>query len=125
MTHIKIFGREPSLIIGFVAALGAVAAGLNLDWLSAGAAVAAVAAIGAAITAATTRPIAPALFVGAFVAVAALLSEYHYHLSDGLIAGVSGVIMAGFALLGVRPQVTPAADPKVIDGLVVASGPVR
>lgn len=125
MTQVKIFGREPSLIIGFVAALGAVAAGLNLDWLSAGAAVAIVAAIGTAITAATTRPIAPSLFVGAFVAVAAVLAEYHYHLSDGFIAGVSGVIMASFALFGVRPQVTPRSDPKVIDGVVVASGPVR
>jgi hypothetical protein len=110
VTQIKIFGREPALIVGFLAAVVAVLVGLNLTWISAGAGVAIVAALGAIITAVTTRPVAPSLFVGAFVAVAALLSEYHYHLSDGLISGASGLILAAFALFGVRPQVTPAAD---------------
>lgn len=110
MTQVKIFGREPALIVGFIAAVVAVLLGLNLSWLSAGASVAIVAAVGAIITAATTRPVAPSLFVGAFVAVAAVLAQYHYHLSDGLISGVSGLILAAFALFGVRPQVTPAAD---------------
>lgn len=110
MTQVKIFGREPALIVGFVAAVVAVVVGLNVSWLSAGAGVAVVAAIGAIITAATTRPVAPALFVGAFVAVAAVLAEYNYHLSDGLISGAGGLILAAFALFGVRPQVTPAAD---------------
>jgi hypothetical protein len=104
----KILGREPALIIGFVAAVMAVLAGLNLPGLSAGASVAIVAAIGALITALTTRPVAPSLFVGAFVAVAAVLAEYHYHLSDGLISGASGLILAAFALFAVRPQVTPS-----------------
>lgn len=120
--QIKIFGREPALIVGFVAAVVAVLAGLNLDWLSAGASVAIVAAVGAIITAATTRPVAPALFVGAFVAVAAVVAEYNYHLSDGLIAGAGGLILAAFALFGVRPQVTPAADPAPT---VPSSGEVR
>jgi hypothetical protein len=110
MTQVKIFGREPTLIVGFVAAVVAVVVGLNVSWLSAGAGVAVVAAIGAIITAATTRPVAPSLFVGAFVAVAAVLAEYNYHLSDGLISGAGGLILAAFALFGVRPQVTPAAD---------------
>lgn len=122
MTQIKIFGREPALIVGFIAAVVAVLVGLNLSWLSAGAGVAVVAAVGAIITAATTRPVAPALYVGAFVAVAALLAQYNYHLSDGLISGVGGAIMAAFALFGVRPQVTPAADQAAI---APAAGSVR
>jgi hypothetical protein len=121
-TQIKIFGREPTLIIGFVTAVVATLLGFKLPWLSAGAAVAIVAALGALITAATTRPVAPSLFVGAFVAVAAVLAEYHYHLSDGLIAGASGLILAGFALFGVRPQVTPKADPTPI---APATGNIR
>lgn len=122
MTQIKIFGREPALIVGFIAAVVAVLLGLNLSWLSAGASVAIVAAVGAIITAATTRPVAPSLFVGAFVAVAAVLAQYHYHLSDGLISGASGLILAAFALFGVRPQVTPAADQAAI---APAAGSVR
>jgi hypothetical protein len=122
MTQVKIFGREPALIVGFIAAVVAVLLGLNLSWLSAGASVAIVAAVGAIITAATTRPVAPSLFVGAFVAVAAVLAQYHYHLSDGLISGVSGLILAAFALFGVRPQVTPAADQAAI---APAQGAVR
>jgi hypothetical protein len=122
MSQIKIFGKEPTLIVGFVAAVVAVVVGLNVSWLSAGAGVAVVAAIGAIITAATTRPVAPALYVGAFVAVAALLAEYNYHLSDGLIAGVGSAIMAAFALFGVRPQVTPTASPVPI---APANGSIR
>lgn len=122
MSQIKIFGREPSLIIGFLAAVVAVLVGLNLAWISAGAGVAIVAFIGAVITAATTRPVAPSLYVGAFVVGAALLGQYHYHLSDGLISGAGGLILAGFALFGVRPQVTPAADPAPT---TPASGEVR
>lgn len=122
MKQIKVFGREPSLIIGFVAAVFSVLGGLGLSWLSAGAAVAIVAAIGALLTALTTRPVAPSLFVGAFVAVAAVISEYHYHLSDGLIAGAGGLILASFALFGVRPAVTPVSDQAPI---APATGSVR
>lgn len=122
MTQLKIFGKEPALIVGFVAAVVAVVVGLNVDWLSAGAGVAVVAAVGAILTAATTRPVAPALFVGAFVAVAAVLAEYNYHLSDGLIAGAGGLILAAFALFGVRPQVTPTASPVPI---APATGNIR
>jgi cell division protein FtsW (lipid II flippase) len=122
MTQIKIFGKEPALIVGFIAAVVAVLAGLNLSWLSAGASVAIVAAVGALLTALTTRPVAPALFVGAFVAVAAVLAQYNYHLSDGLIAGAGGLILAAFALFGVRPQVTPSASPVPI---APATGNIR
>lgn len=107
----KIFGREPSLIIGFVGAVVAVFVGAELPGISAGAGVAITAAVTAAITAWATRPVAPGLYAGAVVAVAAVLAEYHIDISDKLLAAISGLVMAGFALFGVRPQVTPEEDP--------------
>jgi hypothetical protein len=35
------------------------------------------------------------------------------------VTGLGGIILAGFALFGIRPNVTPAADPRTIDGEVV------
>ena len=107
----KIFGREPALIIGFVGAVVAVLVGAHLPGLSAGAGVAITAALTAIITAATTRPVGPSLYVGAVVAVAAVLAEYNIHISDTLLGAISGLVMAAFALFGIRPQVTPKADP--------------
>lgn len=110
----KIFGREPALVIGFLGAAVTVAAAMELPWLSAGQAAALTGALTAAIIAATTRPVAPSVFVAAFVAVAALFAEYGLNLSDAVIGGVSGLILAGFALAGVRPQVTPKDDPRPV-----------
>lgn len=107
----RIFGREPALIIGAVGSVLTVLAALNLPWLSAGAAAAITALATAGITAWATRPVAPALYVGVVTAGAALVAEYGFHVSDGVIAALSGAVVAGFALFGVRPQVTPAADP--------------
>lgn len=122
MTQVKIFGREPALIIGVIGAGVAVLAGLKMPGLSAGAAVAIVALITAGITAATTRPVSPSLYVGVVVAGAALLAQYQIHLSGELISNLSGFVIAAFALFGVRSQVTPAADQAAI---APASGSVR
>lgn len=105
------FGREPALIIGFIGAVIAVLVGLNLPGLSAGAGVAIVAVVTALITAVTTRPVAPSLYVGLVTAVAALAAQYGFHLSEDVISGVGALVLAGFALFGVRPQVSPAAPP--------------
>ncbi|MEU4367570.1 hypothetical protein [Micromonospora chersina] len=107
----KLFGREPALIIGAIGSLITVLAALNLPGLSAGAAAALTALVTAGVTAWTTRPIAPALYVGVVAAAAALLAEYGFHVSDAAVAAIGGAIVAGFALFGVRPQVTPKADP--------------
>lgn len=114
----KIFGREPALIIGFVGAVVTVLASLNLDWLNAGQAAALTSAITAVVIAIATRPIGPSVFVAAFTAVYALVAEYGLHWSDQTIAAISGLILAGFAFFGIRPQVTPAADPRVIGPVV-------
>lgn len=104
----KIFGREPALVIGAVGALLTVLAALNLPGVTAGAAAAITALIAAAVTAWTTRPVAPALFTGVIAAGAVLLAEYGYHVPDGTVAAIGGAVVAGFALFGIRPQVVPA-----------------
>lgn len=111
MKAIPIFGREPALIIGLIGALVTWAAGLGLDFLDAGQAVAVTTAVTGLIIAATTRPVAPALYVAAVAALGALFAEYGLNWSDAAITGLGGIILAGFALFGIRPQVTPAADP--------------
>lgn len=103
----KIFGREPALILGFVGAVLAWAATLGLDWLNAGQATAAITFITAVVIALTTRPVGPALFVGAVSAGAALAAEYGLHWSDAAVASVGTIVLAGFALFGIRPQVSP------------------
>jgi hypothetical protein len=119
---LKIFGKEPSLIIGFVGAVVAVLVGAHLPGLSAGAGIAITAALTAIITAITTRPIGPSLYVGAVVAVAAVLAQYNLTISDDLLGAISGLVMAAFALFGIRPQVTPASNPQPI---APATGAVR
>lgn len=107
----KIFGREPTLILGFVGAGFTWAAGLNLDWLNAGQATAITTFLTGAVIAATTRPIAPGLFVAAFGALSALVFQYGLHWSEASVSSFGALILAGFALAGVRPQVTPNSDP--------------
>lgn len=103
----KLWGREPALIVGFVGAVLTGLAALNLPWLSAGQAAAVTGALSAVLIALLTRPVAPALFVAAFVAAAAMFSAYGLDLSDEIVAGVTSSILAGFALFGIRPQVSP------------------
>lgn len=110
----KILGREPALIIAFASAVIMWAVSLGLDWLNAGQATAAVAVVAAIVMAITTRPIGPGVFVAGLSAVAALFGEYQLHWSDASVTGLGAIIMAGFALYGVRAQVTPAADPRPI-----------
>jgi hypothetical protein len=107
-----IFGREPALVIAFATAVIMWAVSLGLDWLNAGQATAAVAVVAAAVMAWTTRPIGPGVFVTLLAAVAALFAEYQLHWSDAAVTGLGAIIVAGFALYGVRDQVTPAADPR-------------
>jgi hypothetical protein len=73
----------------------------------------------ATIIALTTRPIAPPLFTAAVSAGAALFSGYGIEVSNEVVASVSALVLAGLALFAVRPQVTPAGDPRPIDGFDV------
>lgn len=109
----RIWGREPALVISGVGAVLTVLAALNLSWLSAGAAAAITSLVSAGVVAATTRPLAPALFTGLVSAAAALFAQYGLHLEDKLIAAISAAVLVGFALFGIRPQVSPA--PAALD----------
>lgn len=106
----KIFGREPALWLALIGAVLTWGAGLGLDFLNAGQAVAITTALTGIVTALFTRPWAPGLFVGAVGVVASLFAEYGMHWSDAAVTGVGGIILAAFALFGIRPQVTPAGD---------------
>jgi hypothetical protein len=110
----KIFGREPALWLALIGAVLTWGAGLGLDWLSAGQATAITTAVTGVVIALTTRPIAPGLYVAAVGLISALFAEYGMHWSDASVTALGGIILAGFALFGVRPQVTPKADPRPV-----------
>lgn len=113
----RIFGREPALVISAVGAFVTLLVSLNIDGLSAGAGAAITTFLTAVVIAATTRPVAPALFTAIVSAGAALFAEYGLHVADATVAAVSGVVLVGFALFGIRPQVTPNADPRPVQGI--------
>lgn len=107
----KILGREPALIISAIGSLVTLLVSASIPGLSAGAGAAITALLTALIIAATTRPIAPSLFVAIVAPAAALFTEYGLSVSDSIVAAVPAVILAGFTLFGIRPQVTPNTDP--------------
>ena len=106
----KIFGREPALIIASVSAGLSllVTFGFGLSAEQAGAIVAGISAVFAAVTATVTRPIAPGAFTGLVAAVAALLAAYGLDLSAEKIGAINAVVLAGLALL-TRGQVSPSS----------------
>jgi hypothetical protein len=111
MGQIRIFGREPALWLALIGALLTWVAGFQVDWLSTGQAVAITTALTGIVIALTTRPWAPGLFVAAVGALAGMFAEYGLHWSEAAVTGLGGIILAAFALFGIRPQVTPAGDP--------------
>jgi hypothetical protein len=110
MTSIKIFGKEPALWTALIGAVLTWMAGLNLSFIDAGQATAIVGALTGLVIAATTRPVAPGLFVSAVSALSAMFAEYGLHWSDAAVTGLGAIILAVFALFGVRPQVSPTGD---------------
>lgn len=115
----KIFGREPALIISTIGSVVAFLVSVGLDSAT-GAAV--VAFLSAIIIAVTTRPVAPALFTAVLAPAAALAAQFGLHWNDAQVGAVAGIVLAGFALFGIRPQATPASDPMPT---APASGVVR
>lgn len=109
----KIFGREPSLVIATVASLLSLVAGFGLDWLTPGQAAAVVVALNAVlgvVTALAVRPVSPAAFTYAIGAGAALVAAYGVHVSQSTVGLVNAAALAVLALL-LRGNVTPASDP--------------
>jgi hypothetical protein len=106
----KIFGREPALIISVIGSLVTLLVAMDVPGVSAGTGAAITTFLTAAIIAATTRPIAPALFTAVITAGAALFTQYGLDVSDSTVGAVSAVVLAGFTLFGIRPQVSPAGQ---------------
>jgi len=109
----KIFGREPALILGTLSAALSLLVTFNVGMSTeqAGALVAVVSAAFAAVTAAVTRPIAPSAFTGLVAAVAALTAAYGLDVAPETVGAVNAVVLAMLALL-TRGQVSPAPRPE-------------
>lgn len=117
--------REPAVIIGIIGSVLTSAAAMGLDFLSAGQAAAIVAFLSAALIAWRTRPVAPGLYVAAGSALVAIMAEYGLHLSDAWVGFLTSLVLGGFALFGIRPQVSPSTfSGKVIEGQAVTSATV-
>ena len=108
-----IWGREPALFLAVAGTLLTVLAALNLPWLTAGQAAALTAFVSAVVMAWATRPAAPALFTGVVAALAAMLVEYGLDVSDEVVAAVTGLVLAVFALI-TRGQVSPKDDVRAV-----------
>ncbi len=118
-----ILGREPAVIIGGVASLLAVLVAFGLDFLTAkqaGAVEAFLTALAAVWIAVKVRPIAPTLLVGVISTGATLAAAYGYELSQAQVGSIAASSVALLTVLVIRPQSTPKADPRTIDGVVVA-----
>jgi hypothetical protein len=112
--------REPAVWVGLIGSVLTSAAAINLPGLNAGQAAALVAAFSAVVIAIRTRPVAPALFTAGFSALVAVLAEYGLHLSDAWVGFLTTLILGGFTLFGIRPQVSPStAGGQIIEGTPV------
>jgi hypothetical protein len=109
----KPFGTEPALIMAVISSALALVVTFNIGLTSAQAGLwtAVIAAVGAAVTAALTRPIAPAAFTGLVGAVAALLAGYHFDANPATIGAIDALITSALMLL-VRHGVSPVAVGK-------------
>ncbi|WP_030168884.1 hypothetical protein [Streptomyces sp. NRRL S-813] len=107
----KIFGREPVVVLNTLSAILGLVVSLGITSLTAeqsGAVVACVSAILGAIAAAMTRPIAPQAFTAVVAAGAVLVAAFGYDVSQETVGAINTVILAGLTLL-TRGQVTPAS----------------
>lgn len=104
----KIFGREPALIVSTVSAILSLVVTFNVGMSGeqAGAIVAIISASFGAIAAAMTRPIAPTAFTAFVAAGAALLAAYGLDVSAETIGATNAVVLSVLALLA-RGQVSP------------------
>lgn len=104
----KIFGREPALIVSTLSAVLSLIVTFNIGMSGeqAGAIVAVTSAVFGAIVAAMTRPVAPSAFTAVVAAGAALLAAYGLDVSAETVGATNAVVLAVLALL-TRAQVSP------------------
>lgn len=111
----KVFGREPTLILQVISAVLGLLVTFQLPNLSAeqaGAIVAVLAAAISVVNALLVRPVAPAAFTGFVAATVALVSAYGFNVSQETVGGLNAVVVTVLALI-FRAQVTPVAHPGV------------
>lgn len=106
----KLFGREPAVILGVVSAALSLLVTFNvgLSTEQAGAIVAVISGVFAAITAALTRPIAPSAFTGLVSVVVALLAAFHFNVAPETVGSLNALVVAVLVFI-TRGQVTPAS----------------
>ena len=109
----KLFGREPALVVATISAGLSLLVTFNfgLSAEQAGAIVAVISAVFAAATAVITRPIAPSAFTGLVAAVVALLAAYGFNVSPETVGALNAVVLAVLGLL-TRGQVSPATPAR-------------
>lgn len=106
----KVFGREPVVVLNSLSAVLGLIVSLGVTSLSAdqsGAIVAVVSAILGAIAAAMTRPVAPQVFTALVAAGAVLVATFGYDVSQSTVGAINTVVLATLTLL-TRVQVTPS-----------------
>lgn len=117
--------REPALWIGVIGSVLTSVAALNVAWLPPAAAAGIVAFLSAGLIAWRTRPIAPGLFVAAGAALVAVMAQYGLHLTDAWVGFLTSLVLGGFALFGIRPQVAPSTfSGRIIEGQTVTGATV-
>lgn len=107
----KIFGREPVVVLNTLAAVLGLIVSLGVTSLTAetaGAIVGVATAILGAIAAAMTRPIAPQAFTAVVAAGAVLVGTFGYDVDQSTIGAINTTVLAVLTLL-TRVQVSPAS----------------
>lgn len=106
----KIFGREPAVVIGILSAALSLLVTYNIGLSSeqAGAIVAITSAVFAAITAAMTRPVTPSAFTGLVAAAVALLAAFHYNVTPETVGSLNALVLAVLVFI-TRGQVSPSS----------------
>ena len=106
----RIFGREPVVVLNTLSAALGLLVSLGFTGLTAeqaGAIVGIVTAILGAVAAAMTRPIAPQAFTTVVAAGAVLVGTYGYEVSQATVGAINTFVLAGLTLLA-RVQVSPS-----------------
>lgn len=106
----KIFGREPALVIAIISAGLSLLVTFNigLSTNQAGAIVAVISGVFAVITAVLTRPVVPSAFTGLVAAVVALLAAYHFNVAPETVGSLNVFVLAVLVFI-TRGQVSPAS----------------
>jgi len=106
----KVFGREPVVVLNALSAVLGLIVSLGVTSLSAetaGGIVAVVSAILGAIAAAMTRPIAPQAFTAVVATSAVLVGTFGYEVTQETVGAINLVVLSILTLL-TRGQVTPS-----------------